>query len=150
MEIILLERVAKLGNLGAKVKVKPGFARNFLFPGGKALPATDTNIAIFEKNREELERVSEERLKEAYSRASQLEGAVITLSAQASEEGRLFGSVGTSELVRAFAEAGHNVRKSEIRLPQGPFRQVGEYELELHLQGGEVIAKVNVVITQAE
>lgn len=149
MEVILLEKVGKLGNLGTKVRVKPGYARNCLIPKGQALPATANNIERFEANRAELEKAAATRLKAAEQRATSLEGAVVNVEAQAGEEGRLFGSVGPHEIVRALANAGHTVSKGEVRMPEGPIRQVGEYELELQLQGVDVRAKIKVVVIAA-
>lgn len=137
MEVILLERVSKVGNLGEKLNVKPGFARNFLIPTGKALPATAANLASFEQRKVELEKASEQRLALAKNRATRLEGLSITIAAQAGEEGRLFGSVGTHEIVRALKEQGHEVERSEIRLPTGPIRMIGDYEIELQLIGSD-------------
>lgn len=149
MQIILLDRVSKLGALGEQVKVKPGYARNYLIPKGKALPATAANIKQFEVKRAELEKAAIVRLADAKQRAEALEGATVTLRVQAGEEGRLFGSVTAHDICRAFAEKGHTVAKNEVWLPTGPIRQVGEYEIELYLEGAEGATKV-VVSVKAE
>lgn len=146
MEVILLDRISKLGELGEKVKVKPGFGRNYLIPQGKALPATAANIEIFKARRAELEKAANERLAQAKQRADQLEGLSITIAANASEEGNLFGSVGIHEILHAVKDAGHTIAKSEVQLPEGPFRKLGDYEVHLYLHGDEVIAKIQVSV----
>lgn len=146
MEVILLEKVSKLGDLGSKVRVKAGFGRNFLIPTGKALPATAANLEKFEARRAELEKAAEARLAKAQEQAAKLDGLKIRIAAQAGEEGRLFGSVGAQDIVRAMKEAGHSIDKSEVRLPTGPLRQIGEYDIVLQLQGNEITATVNVSV----
>lgn len=149
MEVILLERVPKLGALGERLKVKPGYARNYLIPQGKGLPATEANIKRFEARRAELEKSAQEKLDQAESRKASLEGSKIVLAMQAGEEGRLFGSVTSHDIVRALKDAGHKVAKGEVWLPQ-PIRQVGEYEVELYLHGNEIVAKINLsVVSEA-
>lgn len=133
MEVILLEKMGKLGDLGDKVKVKPGYGRNYLVPQGKALPATDGNLAEFEARRAELEKAQADALASAQSRAATLEGKAVVITANAGDEGKLFGSVGTREIIDALAEVGAEVDKSEIRLPEGAIRQTGEYEVSIHL-----------------
>jgi large subunit ribosomal protein L9 len=133
MEIILLHKVANLGNIGDRVKVKPGYGRNFLLPQGKATLATPDNIRKFEARREELEKVAREELGGAQGRAAKLEGFKLTLTAKAGGEGKLFGSIGTSDIAEAVCKAGHNVERSEVRLPHGPIRQVGDHLVQLHL-----------------
>ena len=123
MEVILLEKISKLGDLGEKLRVKPGFGRNFLIPMGKALPATKQNVALFEARRTELEKIQAERLVEARVRAEALEGLLVTVSALAGEEGRLFGSVGEHEIIKAVGDLGHLLSKQEVRLAAGPLRQ---------------------------
>jgi large subunit ribosomal protein L9 len=113
--------------------VKPGYGRNFLIPKGKAKPATAENIAEFEARRAELEKAASEAFEAAEARREQLEGMTVTLQAHAGEEGKLFGSVGTTEITRAINDAGVVVEKHEVRLPTGAFRQTGEYEVQLHL-----------------
>jgi large subunit ribosomal protein L9 len=133
MEVILLEKVENLGNLGDVVRVRPGFGRNFLLPQGKARMATAENIKFFEERRKELEAQAAEALQAAQSRAEQLEGLTVTVQAKAGDEGKLFGSVGTQDIADAVTRAGVEVSKSEVRLPEGPIRVTGEYDIELHL-----------------
>ncbi len=149
MEIILLEKISKLGELGAKVRVKPGFGRNYLIPQGKALPATKKNIEIFEEKRLELEKIANQRLEQARVRALAMNGLSITIAAHAGEEGRLFGSVSAHEIVHAVKELGYELTKNEVRLLEGPIRQLGHYEVELHLLGDEVIVKAQLSIVAA-
>lgn len=146
MNVILLERVAKVGGLGQQVRVKAGYARNFLIPKGKALPATQANIARFEARRLELEKAATARHTLAEKRAAQFEALNITISAQAGDEGRLFGSVGTSDIAHAIQSAGHEITKHEVRLMDGPIRALGEHEVELHLEGSESVVSVKVVV----
>lgn len=133
MEVILLEKVANLGSLGDKVKVKSGYGRNFLVPYGKAVPATADNLKAFEERRADLEKAAADKLADAQSRAEALEGQSITISSKAGDEGRLFGSIGVRDIADAVTAAGTEVEKSEVRLPEGPIRAVGEYEIELQL-----------------
>ncbi len=133
MEVILLEKVANLGSLGDKVKVKAGYGRNFLLPYGKAVPATEANLKAFEERRAELEKAAAEKLSAAQARAEALEGAAFTISSKAGEEGKLFGSIGVRDIADAITAGGTEVEKSEVRLPEGPIRVTGEYEIELQL-----------------
>jgi large subunit ribosomal protein L9 len=133
MEIILLQKVANLGNIGDRVKVKAGYGRNFLLPQGKATLATADNIAKFEARRSELEHAAGEELGKAQARATKLQGFKLSLTAKAGGEGKLFGSVGTSDIAEATRKAGFDVERSEVRLPQGPIRQAGEHIVHLHL-----------------
>jgi len=134
MEVILLEKVENLGNLGDRVKIKPGFGRNYLIPQGKATPATADNIARFEARRAELEKAAAEALAAAEARKASVEAlAAVRVAAKAGEEGKLFGSVGTSDIADAVTAAGVPVERHEVRLPEGPFRQVGEFDVEIHL-----------------
>ena len=133
MEIILLQKVANLGNIGDRVKVKPGYGRNFLLPQGKATLATPDNIAKFEARRAELEKSAGEELSAAQTRAKKLEGFKLSLTAKAGGEGKLFGSIGTSDIAEATRKAGFDVERSEVRLPHGPIRQAGEHIVQLHL-----------------
>ncbi|ARU55166.1 50S ribosomal subunit protein L9 [Oleiphilus messinensis] len=133
MEVILLEKVGKLGGLGDKVAVKAGFGRNFLIPYGKAVPATKENVEQFEARRAELEKQAAEKLAAAQSRSEELSGKEVTIVAKAGDEGKLFGSIGVRDVADAFTAAGIAVEKSEVRLPEGPLRAVGEYEIALHL-----------------
>ncbi len=149
MEIILLEKIDNLGSLGDKVKVRPGYARNYLIPKGKAKFATPENIAEFEARRAELETAAEDALRGAEQRRSALDGMEITISAKAGSEGKLFGSVGAADVALALASAGVEVEKREVRLPTGPLRQTGEYELGLHLHT-DVDAKIKVNVIAEE
>lgn len=142
MEVILLERVDNVGGIGDRVKVKSGFARNFLIPQGKATLATPANIARFEAIRAELEAKAAGELDQAQARAKKLEGQVVRITVQAGTEGKLFGSVGTIDIAEALAKLGVDVERSEIRLPEGPLRVVGEHHVELHLH-----TDVNVPLT---
>lgn len=146
MEVILLEKVPHLGALGDKVRVKPGFGRNFLIPTGRALPATKANLISFEARRAEIEAAANQRFEKAKERALVLEGLNISIVANAGEEGRLFGSVGIHEIAEAVKKMGHALSKSEVHLAAGPIRQLGDYEVELHLLGQEIIAKVRVSV----
>lgn len=145
MEIILLEKIANLGALGDRVKVKPGYARNFLIPKGKATLATGANLARFEARRAELERVAAETLAKARARAEQLAELIVTLSVKTGSEGRLFGSVGPADIASAVSAAGIELQKQEVRLPTGSIRQIGEYDVDLHLHG-EVKTQIRVNI----
>ena len=146
MNIILLERVRNLGDLGAEVSVRPGYARNFLIPQGKAARATKENRERFEVQRAELEKGAQERLDSAKSRGEKLLGAAISLAARASEEGRLYGSIGTREIADALTERVAEVSKAEVRMPEGAIRQVGEFDIELGLHTDVVVTiKVTVI-----
>ena len=145
MEVILLEKVDNLGGLGDKVKVKGGYGRNYLIPSGKATLATPANIARFEERRAELQRLSSDALTAAKARRDALEGLEVTIAAKAGDEGKLFGSVGTSDIVHALAEVGHVIERHEVRLPEGAFRVIGEYEVSLHLHA-DVDATVRVIV----
>ncbi len=146
MEVILLEKVGRLGALGDKVRVRAGYGRNYLIPFGKAVPANAANIAQFEARRAELEKAAADRLAAAQARAEQLAGKVVTISSKAGDEGKLFGSVGVRDIADAVTAAGVEVCKSEVRLPEGPLRSVGEYDITLHLHTDvEVEIKVTVV-----
>jgi large subunit ribosomal protein L9 len=133
MEVILLQKVANLGNIGDKVKVKPGYGRNFLLPSGRAALATAANLKKFEERRSELEKLAADSLSGAQSRAKQLEGFKLTLQAKAGTEGKLFGSVGTSDIAEALTKAGIAIERAEVRLPGGPIRLIGEHHVKLHL-----------------
>lgn len=145
MEVILLEKVANLGNLGDKVSVKAGYGRNYLLPSGKAASATADNIAAFEARRAELEQAAAEARASAEARKAQLEGVSVTITAKSGGEGKLFGSVGNVDIAEALCKAGIEVQKGEVRLPEGPFRTTGEFEVELHLHT-DVNATVTVVV----
>ena len=145
MQIILLEKVGNLGGLGDVVKVKDGFARNFLIPQGKAKRATEANLKEFEGRRSELEQRQTDILASAQARAEKLTGASATISQKAGVDGRLFGSVGTADIAEAFTAAGFEVKKTEVRLPEGALKQVGEYDLVLGLHH-DVTVDVKVVV----
>jgi len=145
MEVILLEKVGKLGGLGDKVTVKSGFGRNFLMPFGKAVPANEANIAEFEARRAELEKAAAERLATAEALAAKLNDLSITITSKAGDEGKLFGSIGVRDVADAITAAGVEVSKSEVRLPEGPLRNVGDYEIDLQLHS-DVIATVNLAV----
>ena len=133
MEVILLQKIANLGDIGDRVKVKPGFGRNYLLPGGKATLATAENIARFESRRAELEAKAASDLDSAKTRAAALEGFKLSITAKAGNEGKLFGSIGTADIAEACQKAGHAIERAEVRLPGGPIRMVGEHVISLHL-----------------
>lgn len=145
MNVILLEKVHNLGDLGEKVNVKAGFGRNFLIPQGKAVSATADNIAKFEARRAELEKIAAEKLAAAEARKASLDGMSITIAQKAGDEGKLFGSVGTHDIAEALTAAGAAVVKSEVRLPQGALRELGEYEIDIDLHG-DVVATVKLSV----
>lgn len=148
MEVILLEKVTNLGNLGEKVNVKPGYGRNFLMPKGKAIAATEANVASFEARRAELEKAAADALAVHQARAEKLEGMSIDIVRIAGEEGKLFGSVGTVDIAEALVAAGAEVEKSEVRLPNGALREVGEFGVDIQLDS-EVTASIKVnIITE--
>lgn len=144
MELILLQKVVNLGGLGDKVRVKPGYGRNFLIPYGKAVPATAANIAAFEAKRAEYEAKAKALLSGAEGRKAQLDGVEITLGANASPEGKLYGSITSRDIAEALTKAGHEAAKSEIVLA-GPIRAVGEYEVVVHLHA-DVEATIKVTV----
>ncbi|MDO6787269.1 50S ribosomal protein L9 [Cobetia marina] len=145
MQVILLDKIGKLGNLGDQVSVKAGFGRNYLLPYGLAVPATAENQAAFEAQRAELEAQVAERKAEAEARAAQLNEIELSLVAKAGEEGKLFGSIGPRDLAEAIAQSGIDIAKSEVRMPEGPLRSTGEYDIVLQLHA-EVTATVRVVV----
>lgn len=145
MEVILLEKVENLGALGDKVKVKAGYGRNYLIPGGKATPATAENIAAFEARRAELEKQASEALAVAEQRKTALEKLSITITAKAGDEGKLFGSVGPADIADAVTAAGVAVEKKEVRMPTGPIRIAGEHEIGIHLHT-DVNTTLNVTV----
>jgi large subunit ribosomal protein L9 len=149
MEVILLQKVANLGGIGERVKVRPGFARNFLLPQGKATMATPANIAKFEARRAELERVAQDELQVAQQRAEKMHELKLHLTAKAGTEGKLFGSIGTADIAEACVAAGVEVARSEVRLPTGPIRVVGEHVINLHLHT-DVNVAVPVTIVAEE
>jgi len=145
-QVILLEKIHSLGNLGDQVTVRNGYARNYLYPENKAVPANKETIAEFKMKRAELEKVAQEKLDVAETRAAAINDLALTIPVKSAEEGRLYGSIGISELVRAANAAGVTLEKSEIRLPNGPLRQLGEHEVTVQLHSDVIaILKVNVV-----
>lgn len=145
MDVILLEKVRNLGNLGDKVAVKAGFGRNFLIPQGKAVPATTSNVAEFETRRAELEKAANEALDAAKARAEKLAALEVTITANAGDEGKLFGSIGTAEVANAVTDAGVELAKAEVRMPEGAIRATGEYDVTVHLHV-DVDTTVKVIV----
>jgi large subunit ribosomal protein L9 len=149
MNVILLEKVQNLGKLGDRINVKNGYARNFLLPKGKAVLATPQNVAIFEQRRADLEKAEADILAAAQARRDAINGKTLTISAKAGDEGKLFGSVGTADIVEVAKAAGIELARHEVRLPSGPFRQIGAYEVEIHLHP-DVDAQITVnVVAEA-
>ena len=145
MQLILLQKVVNLGNLGDKVDVKPGYGRNYLVPQGKAVPATAANLATFEAKRAEYEAKAKAQTDGAESRRSKLEGVSVTIKANASTEGKLYGSVAARDIAEALTAAGHKVSKSEVIMGEGALRNIGEFDVLVHLHA-EVEVTVKVVI----
>jgi len=149
MQVILLERVQNLGELGDSVKVKPGYARNYLIPRGRAVIATPENVAEFEARRAQLERQEAEALAAVQARADALEGAEVTLARKTGEEGKLFGSVGPQDVAEALTQAGMPVARDEMRLPNDTLRQVGDHQVGVHLYA-DVEASITVHVVAEE
>ena len=145
MEVILLEKITKLGNLGDKVSIKAGYGRNYLIPQGKAVPATANRIAEFEERRAELEKIAHEKLAASQARAEALGKLAVVMTHKAGEEGRLFGSIGPQAIAEAISAAGVSIEKHEIRLPHGTIRHLGAHEVHLHLHS-DVNAVVHITI----
>lgn len=146
MEIILLEKVQNLGDLGEKVSVKPGYGRNYLVPQGKAVPATKENVAMFESRRAELEAAAAERMGKAEARRDAMQDVSIEIVANASEEGKLYGSIGPREIAIAVSDAGHPLEKSEVIMGEGPIRNTGEFDVLIQLYAEvETTIKVRVI-----
>lgn len=145
MNVILLERIGNLGDLGDEVNVKSGFARNFLIPKGKAVRATDDARSLFEGRRTELERNANEQIAQAQARATKLEGLALIIMVKAGEEGKLYGSVGTQDIVDAAAQLDSEFVKSEVRLPDGVIRATGEYQIDVQLHS-DVIVPIQVSV----
>ncbi len=145
MEVILLEKVGKLGTVGDKVNVKAGFGRNYLIPQGKAVAATSTNLEEFEARRAELEAAASDKLTSAQGRAKLLDELTVTITANAGDEGKLFGSIGTRDIADAITAAGVEVAKAEVKLPEGTLREVGEFDIDIQLHV-EVIQSVKIII----
>lgn len=146
MEVILLEKMGKLGDLGDKVKVKAGYGRNYLLPFGKAVAATEANTASFEARRAELEASASEKRSAAEGRSATLTDLSLVIEAQAGEGGKLFGSVGPRDVADAITAAGVEVSKSEVRMPRGPIRELGEFQVVIHLHT-DVEAEVSIAVT---
>jgi large subunit ribosomal protein L9 len=138
MEIILLEKIPNLGGLGDKVSVKPGYGRNYLIPQGKAVVANAEKIEQFEQRRAELEKKAADTLAAAQSRSATISALKVTITHKAGDEGRLYGSIGTRDIAEAVTAAGVAVEKSEVRLPMGPIRHIGDYEIGIELHGDVV------------
>ena len=145
MEVILLEKIQKLGDLGQQVRVKPGYGRNYLIPNGKAVPATPDNVAKFEARREELEKAQADALASAEARAKGMQELTITVKKKAGAEGKLFGSVGTADISEAVTASGEELNKHEVILAEGPLRMVGEHEVAIHLHA-DVNFSIKVVV----
>ncbi len=145
MEVILLEKVANLGNLGDKVTIKAGYGRNYLVPQGKAVAATADKIKEFEARRAELEKIAAEKLAAATARADALEKVTVSIAHKAGDEGKLFGSVGTQNIADAITEAGVKVEKHEVRLPEGVIRHLGTYDIDINLHS-DVVKTVSIEI----
>ena len=145
MQVILMDKVANLGNLGDVVKVKDGYARNFLIPTGRARRASAANLEAFAAQKAELERVAAEKLADAQRRCEKLEGVSVTVTQKAGVDGRLFGSVTNADIADALKALGHDVAKADVRLPDGPFKTVGEYPVALGLHH-DVTANITVVV----
>ncbi|MFN4290819.1 MAG: 50S ribosomal protein L9 [Permianibacter sp.] len=145
MQVILLEKIRRLGELGDTVKVKSGYGRNFLIPQGKAVSATEANKKFFEQRRAELEKKQAEILAAAQARAEKLAGLTVTIASKAGDEGKLFGSVGTRDIADAVTKAGVAIEKSEVRLPNGALRMVGEYDIAIALHS-EVTGTVKIAV----
>lgn len=150
MQLILLQKVTNLGSLGDKVTVKPGYGRNYLVPQGKAVPATAANLAEFEAKRAEYEAKAQATLDSAHNRLAKLEGASVTIAANASTEGKLYGSVGPREIAEALSKHyGVEVHKAEVTMGEGPLRHTGEFEVRLHLHADVETAVKVVVVPEA-
>ncbi|MFN3238498.1 MAG: 50S ribosomal protein L9 [Pseudomonadales bacterium] len=145
MEVILLEDIANLGELGEKVDVKAGYGRNFLIPQKKAVPATKQNLIEFEERRAELQKAAEEKLAAAKARAEQVNGLDITITTKAGDEGKLFGSITVRDIVEACVARGVEVEKHEVQMPDGPIRQLGEFEFAVQLHA-DVVAEIKVAV----
>ena len=146
MDVILLTKVANLGTIGDRVKVKSGYGRNFLLPKGKATLATPDNVKRFEARRVELEKLARDQFQDAESRAAAFKDFKLQITAKAGTEGKLFGSIGTADIAEACTKAGHKVARAEVRLPTGPLRTVGEHAITLHLHT-DIDVQLPVVIT---
>ena len=149
MDVILLTKVANLGNIGDRVKVKSGYGRNFLLPKGKATLATPENVKKFEARRAELEKIARDQFQDAESRAAAFKDFKLNITAKAGTEGKLFGSIGTADIAEACTAQGHKLARAEVRLPTGPLRTVGDHMITLHLHT-DIDVQLPVVITAEE
>jgi len=149
MDVILLTKVANLGNIGDRVKVKSGYGRNFLLPKGKATLATPENVKRFEARRAELEKIARDQFQDAESRAAAFKDFKLQITAKAGTEGKLFGSIGTADIAEACTAQGHKLARAEVRLPTGPLRTVGDHTITLHLHT-DIDVQLPVVITAEE
>ncbi|MBA2656869.1 MAG: 50S ribosomal protein L9 [Tatlockia sp.] len=149
MEVILLEKIKNLGNLGDKIDVKPGYGRNYLIPQNKAVFATENNILRFEQRRSELEKKAQQSLESAEQRAAKFNDTTIVISALASDEGKLYGSIGANEIADALNAKSIDVAKREIVMPEGPIHSLGAYEVEIHVHS-DVIAKLQIQIESSK
>jgi len=149
MDVILLTKVANLGNIGDRVKVKSGYGRNFLLPKGKATLATPDNVKRFEARRADLEKTAREQFQDAESRSAAFKEFKLAITAKAGTEGKLFGSIGTADIAEACTAQGHKLARAEVRLPTGPLRTVGEHVVTLHLHT-DIDVQLPVVITAEE
>ena len=148
MDVILLEKVQNLGNIGDQVKVRGGYGRNFLVPQGKAVPASDENVKIFEEKKAELEAKAAEKLAAAETRAEQLKEVAVQITSKAGDEGKLYGSIGTRDIADAIVSAGVEVSKNEINMPEGVIRNIGDFEINVQLHP-DVSVKLNVSVIPA-
>ena len=146
MQVILMEKLANLGNLGDVVKVKDGYARNYLIPHGKAKRATEENLKVFEARRAELEKTQAAALAQAQERGARLDGLTLKIAQRAGPDGKLFGSVTNHDIVEALKAQGHEVERAQIRMPAGPLKQVGEFPLQIALHT-DVVVKITVAVT---
>ncbi len=146
MQVILLENIAKLGDLGDKVSVKSGYGRNYLIPQQKAVPATAENIEVFEARKVDLQAQASQKLTQAQTRAESIDALKISLTSKAGEEGKLFGSITVRDIADAATSRGVVIEKSEVRLPEGPLRELGEYEIDIHLHSEvNAVLKIEVI-----
>lgn len=149
MDVILLTKVANLGNIGDRVNVKSGYGRNFLLPSGKATLATPANVAKFEARRVELEKIARDELADATRRSDAMKEFKLQIRAKAGSEGKLFGSIGTTDIADACTAQGHKVTRSEVRMPNGPIRSVGEHAISLHLHT-DVDVQLQLIVSAEE
>lgn len=149
MDVILLEKIHKLGELGQQVRVKPGYGRNYLIPNGKAIPATAANITEFETRRGELEKTQLDIQSQASVRSETMTDVSVTIARKVGSEGKLYGSVGTADIAEAVIATGIELSKHEVRLPEGPFRMIGEHKVDIQLHA-DVIVSITVIIVPEE